>query len=249
MLSLDELEVKFGNAISGGGLVGADRLCAACVAFLGVDGAALSLHHRGVTRGTFGSSGDLSRQLDELQFTFGEGPCRDSVAQSRPILVADLRQPEEARWPAFASTVLELGVRAVFALPVQIDNVQVGALDLFRHAAGPLSNPQLVGGLLAAKVAELPLLQLINEAIAAERNGERAQANGMATLARVEVYQATGMIMGRLDVGPEEALIRLRGHAFAHNMTASEVAWEIVERRLTLDDDDPEGVTTRGKRA
>ena len=239
MLSSAELQAAFARAVSAGGMLGADRLCEACVEYLTVDGAAISLHHRGVTRGTFGSSGDLSRRLDELQFTFGEGPCLDSVAESRPILVPDLAQSGEARWPAFAAAVLDLGVQAVFALPIEINSAQVGALDLFRRAAGPLSETQLAGGLLAARIAEAPLLDLINEAIVAGADGQGRDAKQMPRLARVEVYQATGMIMGRLDVGPDEALMRLRGHAFSHNMTASEVAWEIVQRRLVLDDDDP----------
>jgi len=52
---------------------------------------------------------------------------------------------------------------------------------------------------------------------------------------RVEVYQATGMIMETLDVSPAEALVRLRGYAFSHDMTASEVAWAVVQRRLIPD--------------
>ena len=52
----------------------ADKLCHACVELLEVDGASVSLTLDGSTQGTFGSSGDMSRQLDELQFTFGEGP-------------------------------------------------------------------------------------------------------------------------------------------------------------------------------
>ncbi len=46
------------------------------------------------------------------------------------------------------------------------------------------------------------------------------------------------MVMGQLDVGPAEALVRLRAHAFANDLTASEVAWSIVERRLSLERDD-----------
>ncbi len=60
----------------------------------------------------------------------------------------------------------------------------------------------------------------------------------LAALERVEVYQATGMIMGALDVDSSEALVRLRGYAFAHDLTASEVSWAIVERRLLLDTPD-----------
>jgi GAF domain len=240
MPSLGELTVAFENATLAGGLAGADQLCVACVALLDVDGAAISLLHEGVTRGTFGSSGELSRRLDALQFTFGEGPCLDAVSRSRPVLVADLADADSDRWPAFTGALLQQGVRAVFALPVAVAGVCVGALDLFRYQAGPLTSQDLDGALLAAEVAELPLLQLMSGAIGWTEGGDGTGPVELATLARVEVYQATGMIMGRLDVGPEEALLRLRGYAFSHDMTASEVAWSIVERRLVLADDDTE---------
>jgi hypothetical protein len=140
MLSLEELAAAFGEATSGGGAAGADRLCEVCVEQLGVDGAALSLLHRGVSRGTLGSSSPLGRQLDELQFTFGEGPCLEAVTGSQPVLADDLQRVDETRWPAFVHALTTLGVRAVFALPVSIDNVNVGALDLFRNTAGRLKD-------------------------------------------------------------------------------------------------------------
>ena len=42
------------------------------------------------------------------------------------------------------------------------------------------------------------------------------------------------MIIGELDVDAAEALVRLRAYAFARGLTASEAAWEIVERRVDL---------------
>ena len=62
----------------------------------------------------------------------------------------------------------------------------------------------------------------------------------LVSFERVEVYQATGMVIAQLGVGPTEALVRIRAHAFAHDQTASEVAWSIIERRLSLDGDGPE---------
>ncbi len=59
----------------------------------------------------------------------------------------------------------------------------------------------------------------------------------IASLERVEVYQATGMLIAQLRLGPAEALARLRAYAFAHDRTATEVAWDIVERRLSFDHD------------
>lgn len=223
---------------AGGSLASADGLCRACVRFLGVDGAAVSVIIDGASLGTFGSSGPVSRRLDEFQFTFGEGPCLDAARQGSPVLVADLTVAAEDRWPAFAGAVMAAGVRAIFALPVLFSGSPVGALDLFRKAPGPLTENDLAGGLFAAKLAALPLLDLVAGGIDWEIVGESGEGvPELASLERVEVYQATGMIMAQCDLGADDALLRLRAYAFGHDLTASEAAWSIVHDRIVLNDD------------
>jgi hypothetical protein len=231
-----------GAAMAGAapGLSTADRLCSACVDLLDVDGAAISMVLDGSSHGTFGSSSTASRRLDEFQFTFGEGPCLEAVSSRYPVLVPDLDSPQEQRWPMFAGAVLGAGVRAVFALPVTVTSSCVGALDLFRRQSGPLSVNGLVGGLVAAELAAEPLGDLIDSILSTSEQGVPATAADLqrvAGLDRVEVYQATGMLVAQLDVSPDEALMRLRAHAMATGRTASEVAWAIIERRLRLEDD------------
>jgi hypothetical protein len=235
-----QLRADLASVLAGGGgaLSAADRLCRACVELLAVDGAAISLLHKGATRGTFGSSGELGRRLDEFQFTFGEGPCLDAVSSGSPILVGDIGDEEEERWPAFGRAALRSGVRAVFALPVAVASTPIGALDLFSRQPGPLSAARLEGGLWAAELAALPLLDLMTADIDWTAAGESEDGwEQLTSLQRVEVYQATGMIIAELDVDPAEALIRLRAYAYARGLTASEVAWAMVERRIVLDGD------------
>ena len=237
----EQLRADLGASLVGsdGALSAADRLCLACVELLEVDGAAISLMHAGATQGTFGSSGELSRRLDELQFTFGEGPCLDAVSSGRPVLLGDVDHADERRWPAFSRAASESGVRAVFALPVRLARTAVGALDLFCIRPGPLSEESLDGGLWAAELAALPLLDLMTADVDWVAAGEgRDGWEQLASLERVEVYQATGMLIAQLDVDAAEALVRLRAYAFAEGVTASEAAWAIVERRVQLDPDD-----------
>jgi hypothetical protein len=236
----ERLRADLGEAMkdADSALAAADLLCHACVDLLEVDGASISLTAGGSTRGTFGSSGELSRRLDEYQFTFGEGPCLDAVREQRPVLVPDLADPAERRWPAFAGAVLEQGVHAVFALPVSIASSPVGAIDFFSKARGPLSDHVFAGGLLAAELAAVPLLELMTVGVDWDAGPDGRGWEQLASLERVEVYQATGMIVGALDIDPAEALVRLRAHAFVTGMTASEVAWAIVERRITIEGDD-----------
>lgn len=240
MHGADDLRDGLGSAMAGAGtpLDAANQLCRACVELLDVDGASVSLIHEGASRGTFGSSGRMSRRLDELQFTYGEGPCLDAVRDGGPVLVSDLNDVTEVRWPAFRDAALEAGIFAVFALPVVIAFAHVGALDLFNRRPGPLTEPMLTAALLAAELAALPLLDLMTARVDWESAAQGDDGwEQLASLERVEVYQATGMLMAALDVAPSEALARLRGYAYAHAMTASEVAWAIIERRLTLHSD------------
>jgi hypothetical protein len=238
MDSGERLRADLGAAMAaaGTGLLAANELCEACVDLLGVDGAAISFIHDGASHGTFGSSSELSRRLDEFQFTLGQGPCLDAVAHARPVLVPDLAAATEQRWPAFAGAVLDAGVRAVFAFPVSIAAVPVGAIDLFCYQPGSLGIDRLDASLHAADLAALPLLDLMGIDWTRTDDGSEPWTQ-LASLERVEVYQATGMIMAQLGVGPAEALIRLRGHAFAHGQTASEVAWAIVGRALSFEGD------------
>jgi len=222
----------------GGPIGSADRLCHACVDLLRVDGAAISFVHEGASRGTFGSSGELSRRWDEYQFTFGEGPCLDAVHQGRPVLAGDLQDPGEVRWPAFAGAMLGDGVRAVFAFPVRIAATRIGALDLFRRRAGDFEPDTWEGAGWASQLAALPLLDLMSSDVDWRAIGEGDGWSQLESLERVEVYQATGMVQVQLDVDSAEALIRLRGYAFAHDMTISDVAWAVIERRLSFRPDD-----------
>lgn len=225
------------------GIATADELCASCVGLVGVDGAALSVVYQGASTGTFGSSSEKSRRLDEYQFTFGEGPCLDAVATREPVLAPNLDSSRERRWPLLTSALLDDGIHGVFAIPVMMMSVCVGALDLFRAAPGPLDDDALAGAMVAAELAAAPLLDLIAGVVDVNIDDEelvRSMQHGpdhLAELDRVEVYQATGMLMAALDVDPPEALVRLRAHAIATGQTASQVARAIVERKLMLERD------------
>lgn len=246
-MSLETIRSELDAAMnaSAPGISAADALCSTCVGLFGVDGAAVSVVVDGASSGTFGSSSAASRRLDEYQFTYGEGPCLDAVASRKAVLVPDLDSPRELRWPVFTAALLEDGIRGVFAVPILLTSVCVGALDLFRAAPGPLDGDALSGAFLAAGLASAPLVDLIataknvNELDDASWASAEDRGDPWAEMDRVEVYQATGMLISALDVDSAEALVRLRAYAIATGQTASQVARAIIERRLMLDRDDP----------
>jgi hypothetical protein len=220
------------------GVEAADRLCEACVVLLDVDAAAISLIFDGGASGTLGSSSGLARIYDELQFTLGEGPCVEAVSQRIPVLMVDLADPDDSRWPAFGPALLAHDIRAVYALPVVIAGEYVGALDLFRGQPGPFEGERLAGAVAAAEIAGLPLLDLLHADLQAAVGDPASNAWAeLNALSRTEVSQATGMLVAQLGVEPAEALVRLRAHAYASGRSATDTARDILDRKLRLEAD------------
>jgi hypothetical protein len=220
------------------GVEAADRLCEACVILFDIDAAAISLIFDGANSGTLGSSGAPARMYDELQFTFGEGPCLEAVARRSPILVVDLADPEEVRWPAYGRAMLAHQIRGVHAIPLVLAGEYVGALDLFRARPGPLSGEDLTGAVAAAELADMPLLDILDSDMQAAVGDPKSNAWAeLNALSRAEVSQATGMLVAQLQVEPTEALVRLRAHAYMTGRSATDVANDILGRRLRLEAD------------
>ena len=120
--------------------VGISAICDTVVRLTGVDGAAVAVlaPSMGVRELVYATDA-LAQQLDELQFTLGEGPCVDAYQRGHPQMFPSLgAQGFEARWPAFTAELVALGVAAVFAYPVPGDHRPLGVLELYRRTEGRL---------------------------------------------------------------------------------------------------------------
>ena len=107
-----------------------------------------------------------------------------------------------------------------------------------------LEPDELTGALCAADAAIWTLLGLLDGVTGyGGVDGERAVAadgqQPVPDLHRLEVYQATGMIVEQMQVSPNVALSALRAHAFAQSQTILEVAREVIVRRLRFDKEKP----------
>lgn len=138
----------------------ADQICQACVVGLDVDGAALSLLTASSVRETLCATDATAELVEGLQFSLGEGACVDAALTGRPVLIADLHHSTEvSRWPIFAGAVMEQSdIGALFAVPMRWGTINLGVLDLYRKAPGPLSDTQLRDVMRAADLAALMIL-------------------------------------------------------------------------------------------
>ncbi|WGL50806.1 ANTAR domain-containing protein [Nocardioides sp. BP30] len=194
----------------------------ACVGAAGVDGAGLSLTRGSTHEPIFGTDA-VAEALELTQFTLGEGPCVDATAFGVPVLVPDLedlRDGHAGRWPVFASEALALGVRAIYALPLRIGVVAIGAADLYRRESAPLEGEELSRALSAVDAVALTLL---DGGALGDRDPDPLP------LRSLEVHRAAGMVMMQLGVSIDKALIRLRATAFAEGISVETLASDVVQ--------------------
>lgn len=207
-------------------------LCASCADSMAVTGVGMALMSEHGHEGVVGATDGTARAMEDLQFTLGEGPCMDASSQGSPVLQPDLSRTSSRRWPGFGPAMLEAGVAAIFALPLQVGGIRLGVLDLYRDTSGQLREEEMVAALVYADAAVIVLLHL---------EGQMEPGQGVhpdlvdAVGHRPELHQATGMVSVQAAVGLTEALLLLRAHAFATETPILAVARAVVARRVRFD--------------
>ena len=216
-----------------------DRLCTACIEVLEVSGAGITVM-AGEQAGPLCVSNERMRLLEDLQFTTGEGPCKDAFTTRHPVLASQLDIEASGRWPAFVDLAVATGIGAVFAFPLSSMGATVGVLTLYQDVAGALTTKQFSDSVAIADVISETVWSLQDAVI----DGTLAPGLDTAVAYRAQIHQASGMVSVQLQVSAPEALTRIRAYAFAHGRPVESVAADIVDRRLRLTDDrtpPPEG--------
>lgn len=222
----------------------AERLCQLCATELMITGAGLALMDADGPAGVVAATDGPAKQMEQLQYDLGEGPCIDASRSGRPVLQADLLATAEARWPAFGAGVLAAGIRAIFAFPLQVGAIRVGILDLYRDTPGLLSDDELTGALAFADAATLVLLHLQDRANQDETHVASQPPLPIEVLdSRAVVHQATGMISVQLAVSLAVALLRLRATAYSLGRPVSDLAADVVDGQMSFDDSETGYVT------
>ncbi|MDG4865951.1 GAF and ANTAR domain-containing protein, partial [Streptomyces sp. T-3] len=218
-------------------------LCRACLDLLPLTGASVSLTAPGAVQALWCASDPIAGRLAEAQYTLGEGPCRSALDLVAPVLAADLTGgPDFRRWPVFAQQAMEMGVRAVFSLPLGAGVLAIGTFDLYRDSVGALSEHELRIALMVRDALTFAVLNLqhVADLEPPHRSGGHDSPDGSGVASWVEaaeadhteVHQAVGMVMAQLETDPQQALDRLRAHAFAEGRTVTEVARDVIDRAL-----------------
>ena len=170
------------------------------------------------------ASTEAAGLIELFQIQNDQGPCLDCFRTAQPVTAAGLTGPEQ-RWPQFAAAAVRAGFRSVEALPMRLRDEVIGALNLFRAAAEPLSPADLRIGQALADVATIGLLQ---ERAVRRMETVTEQLQG-ALNSRVVVEQAKGKLAERLSIDMDDAFGLLRVYARNSNQRLTDVARNFVD--------------------
>jgi GAF domain len=195
---------------------------------VGLSGAGVMLVADQVIRGSLRSNDQVSNLIEDLQFTLGEGPCVDAYQSNEAVLVPNLADPGHRRWLAFTPSAVTAGVGAIFGFPLRVGKVRLGALDLYRDRPGALNEEQYADALVMADVAAHWVLDVQADAPLGAMPAELE----LGAEFHLIVHNAAGMVAAQLGTTVTDALIRLRAHAFSHELLLRDVAESVVDRTL-----------------
>lgn len=116
----------------------------------------------------------------------------------------------------------------MFAFPLQVGTVRLGALNLYRDGAGPLSDEQHADAMV---MAELISLWILDKQADAPAGSVAPELEDDADFNLV-VHNAAGAVSVQLDISITEALIRLRAYAFGNARSLRDVAEDVMAGRL-----------------
>ncbi len=197
-------------------------ICPGIAALLPISGVALIVMGTAQIQGVASALDGRAKAMLDLEFTLGEGPTSDASLGGWPVKIDDLTRAHPP-WPLFTSAALDLGVRSVYGLPLRSRFMTMGVLTLSSEVPGALLGNDYERALvLADLVGKLVLVMQ-----ASSTSAFLAPSLEAGDLLAV-VHQATGMASTQIDCSVEEALLRLRGHAFSSGQTLEHLAKAVI---------------------
>lgn len=195
------------------------------VAVPGADGAGVTMLESGEPD-TIVASAQFVRDVDDIQYRLGEGPCISAAAEGRTNSSGELA--EDLSWPSFGPRAAELGVHSALSLPLKVGGEVLGALNVYAHSRNAFdAASQRMGELFAGPAAiAIHNARLLDQA---QRQTERLEA---ALTSRSTIDRAIGILMARSGITGDEAFVRLRIMSQHDHIKLNLVAERLVEQAV-----------------
>ncbi len=177
-------------------------------------------HHKATTAA---STGPLSLQLDESQYSRGEGPCLEAAVGQEIQEITDART--ETRWPGHARECVERGALSSVSVPLPVRETVHGALNLYATEAHALGDQAKA---VAVEFASYAAIAVQNRQLY-DSSRELAEHLDTAMRTRAVIEQAKGIVMSQRRCDAAEAFNLLAAASQRSNRKLRDIAQAIVD--------------------
>lgn len=180
------------------------------------------------------SSDDLAEQLDQAQYSAGEGPGLDAMAAGESVEVQNLASGSQ--WPQWRARGSALGVRKSLSMPLVAGDTTLGVLNTYSTSDERFTEADRAAtGKFAAQAAgALAVAAHLSEQV------EFATHLDSALRSHAVIDQATGFVMATEHCAPDEALARLRSTAQRRGIRLLDLAHDTIEQATFPPDQEPD---------
>jgi hypothetical protein len=206
-----------------------EDLCAPFLAALPVTGVAISTLGDPFGSETVCASDAAAARLDEIQLDLGEGPCWQALRSGVPVLEPNLQTTTADQWPIALSQMRDTQLGSVFAFPMHVGTLNVGAVDLYSQAPVPLPATAVRDAVALVHVVARRVLH--RALIRVSRAGGDDQRDD-GRYSRREVHQASGMLAAQTGASAADALLLLRAYAHSAGRTVRDLSADVIARNV-----------------
>lgn len=187
----------------------------------GATGAGLSLIDSDGHRASTGTTDEVVREADDLQYALEEGPCLEAWQTTRSILSNDLER--DPRWPGWRDAVSELPIASVLSTPLVAQGCCIGALKVYSRDRAAFTEETPAWLELLAGAAAVLLQGIQSE----DTPHQISRALEGALASRDTVSRACGALMERHGITEEEAMRQMLAAA-RNGATLVEAAEQVL---------------------
>lgn len=158
----------------------------------------------------------VAREIDDVQFDLGEGPCLTVLGEHEFVFVRDVGA--DSRWPRWSEAAVAAGVASSLSVHLGSAETRIACLNMYSRAPDGFDEDATDRALVYARLAALALVQ------AREVSGLRS-----ALHSRMVIGAAQGVLMERYGLSLERAFEVLRRHSNESNTKLRDVAHSVLD--------------------
>lgn len=160
--------------------------------------------------------------VDADQYRSDQGPCLEAARTQQMVRV---RVDDVAvRWPRFAASVADVGIKSYLSAPLMLDERHVGALNIYSYDAHGFSD--IDEALVRLFVISVETAVMVSRRAQSAEEEVDGLTTAMKTRARIE--QAKGIIMALRCVDADTAFAILSEQSQSRNIKVTDIAASLI---------------------